>query len=98
MNKSIQMGLWDVCSSRHGGNEQSQEANRRIEESGAKARMREEILYMIGESKWGLSCREAASILDTGLNNISGRFTELKRDSLIEKVSVRDNSGVYVRT
>lgn len=45
----------------------------------------------------GVSCKELASMWGVGSNEISGRFTELKRDfDCIRQVDRRQGAGVYV--
>lgn len=71
----------DICASRHGGNQQSQAANTRTN----KQRDAEEILGLMefGKSE-DYTCREASEILKMPYTTASARFSDLKRDGLIE--------------
>lgn len=85
----------DICQRKHQGNEESVAAFERA--SNAMPKQRAEILRLIRNAEnRGMTCKEAAEALKVGMNHISGRFSELKRDRLIEQIGSRDNSGVYV--
>lgn len=85
--------LFDICRNRHKGNEESHKANLRVN----KKLQRERVLSAIRNAgPVGLTCRELAELWDVGMNTISGRFSELKRDGLIRKDSVRNGCAVVV--
>ena len=86
----------DICKSRHGGNENSVKANEKLGLN--KAKMRIAVFIQIGVAKDGLSCKELAKLWGVGMNVISGRFTELKKEGRIEKIGSRENSAVYQLT
>ena len=83
----------DICARKHRGNAQSVAANETAKPT--KARQRERVLQackMFG----GVTCRELADLWRVGMNQISGRFSELKREGLIEKVGTRKGCGIYM--
>ena len=91
----------DVCANRHGGSPESRAAFR--EHYGAFSKQRGVILAMVRRAGAnGLTCKEAAAELDVGMNQISGRFSELKfnhdifvvRD-VANKVVRRDGCAAY---
>ena len=92
-NASTGLELWDICASKHGGNPESQAANRRI--SAVKTKQRQAVLDAITASRTGLTCRELALQWCVGMNTISGRFSELKADGQIQKTGVRDGCAVF---
>jgi len=74
----------DICSNKHGGDLFSVMAFDRIKAHLSKARR--EVLDAIAQAgDRGLTCAECAQVLGRGMNAISGRFTELKRDGLIRR-------------
>ena len=87
---------YDVCSNRHRGNELSEAAN---PSHSAKSRDRQVILNLMREHG-SLTCDEACAVLHRNPNEISGRFSELKRDAMIRRVGTRPTrtgslAGVY---
>ena len=94
--------LWDICAQKHGGSPESQDANRRTarHRSVQQARVREAIRAAGPD---GMTCKELAEQWGVGMNRISGRFSELKRDGRIIRARDirgnpirRDGSGAYV--
>jgi len=94
------MSETDICQNKHQENAQSMAAFNVVAKSIAKRRG--EVLRIIKEAgEKGATVHEAAHLMDTHPNNISGRFTELKRDNIIEQKGKRptpsgSNAGVYV--
>lgn len=85
----------DICKSRHKGNTESEAAFDKAKDT--IPHQRQKVFEAIRlRSKKGLTCKELADLWAVGMNAISGRFSELKRDGLIEKVGVRNGCGVYV--
>lgn len=77
----------DICANKHGGDLFSVMAFDRIKANLTKARR--EVLAAIERSgDKGLTCAECAQVLGRGMNAISGRFTELKRDGLIRRSTI----------
>lgn len=83
----------DITANRHGGNEQSDAAFESILESLSETKRR---VLAACFRPGGVSCRELAEEWEVGLNVISGRFSQLKRDNLIVKHEVRDGSAAYI--
>jgi hypothetical protein len=52
--------------------------------------------YVESAGQHGATCREVAEFMETGMNAISGRFTELKANERIEKIGVRNGCAVYI--
>lgn len=86
----------DITSNRHGGNEQSQLAFERVRDELPQMRARVLRAIRIEPDGVGWTCRELANCWEIGMNAISGRFTELKRDGLIKKQGTRDGCAVWV--
>lgn len=85
----------DICTNRHLGNEESVAAFDRMAASLSTARSK--VLSAIAHAgTYGITAKELASSWNVGLNCISGRFSELKKASLILKVGVRESSGIYI--
>lgn len=85
----------DVCAGRHGGSPESRAAFR--EHRGSFSESRARVLGLIRDSGAdGLTCKEAARILGVGMNQISGRFSELKMEPS-RIVVARDAKGRPVR-
>lgn len=85
----------DITENRHGGNEQSAAAFEKIVKS--LPSMRRIVFDAIAHAgKEGLTCKELARAWGCGMNEISGRFTELKRDKRIHRIATREGSGVMV--
>ena len=87
--------LWDACASKHKGNSESRAANLKANHS--KAQDRERVLEAC-RRPGGVTCKELAAEWEVGMNNISGRFTELKAKNLIQKIGTRDGSAVMTPT
>lgn len=91
--------LFDICANRHRGNEESVQANQ--DTSRIKSRQRERVLDEIRlAGSRGCSVDELAARFDTNPNNLSGRFSELKKLGLIFKIGTRptrtgSSAGVY---
>jgi predicted ArsR family transcriptional regulator len=88
--------LFDICARKHGGNPESQEANRRVSQSKENDRMK--ILEHLKVNP--MTVDEVAMYWDTTPNAVSGRFSELKKMGLIKKVGTRPTrsgspAGVY---
>ena len=84
----------DICRGRHGGNEESENANK-VAEPG-KNETRERVFHAVVAAKDdGLTCKELATRWGLGMHQISGRFSELKRDGRIEKIGTRNRCEVY---
>jgi len=91
----IQLGLFDVTAGRHGGNVESAAAYARLKPR--QYAQRDMVYdYIARADRIGITCRELAEMLDVGMNQISGRFTELKATGRIVKAGVRDGCAVYV--
>lgn len=85
----------DICKSRHRGNTESDAAFDKTKD--AIPHQRQKVFDAIQKRpKLGFTCKELAEMWGVGMNAISGRFSELKRDGMIVKVGVRDGCGVYV--
>lgn len=81
----------DICINRHKGNEQSKQANRRVK----KQRDKNTILKFIQDNGTGYS-KQLAAIMGKGLNQISGRFSELKEDDFIEPALNKDGDEIVI--
>lgn len=93
------MSEQDICANRHQGNEQSTEAFERIKK-GLSGRRAGVLLLIHNAGTTGLTTHEAAELLGTTPNAVSGRFSELKKGGLIEQVGKRltptgSSAGVY---
>lgn len=81
----------DICFNRHGGNEQSNAANKMADKDNDRAL----VLKFITEHKTAHS-KQVARYLGKQLNQISGRFSELKADGLIVETGGRsEGCAVY---
>jgi hypothetical protein len=81
----------DICSNRHGGNEQSQAANNRNKQH--REAQRRQVYELIKQSP--RTMKEVAEAMGVQLNTVSGRGSELKQRSLIEPTGeVRGGSAV----
>ena len=69
----------DICINKHKGNEQSKAANKTVR----KQKDKNFIFDYIQQHGSGYS-KEIARVMQKGLNTISGRFSELKEEGLIE--------------
>ena len=85
-----QADMFDICASRHGGNEQSREAN---PDQSVKGADRAQVFNLIRYSN-GITSKEIAKAMGRGLNCISGRISELKRKQKIAVNGSRDGCGI----
>jgi len=87
--------LFDICYGRHQGNPESRAAFER--HAPHRARQRARVLESIrAAGATGLTCRELSKAWGCMMNQVSGRFSELKAMGLVRKVGVRDGSGVCI--
>ena len=84
--------LDDICRKRHGGNENSEAANEKAAPN--KASQRAKVFAAI-KTEGSLTCRELAERWGVGLNQISGRFSELKKQGKIYQSGRRNGCGVW---
>ena len=76
----------DICANRHGGVDTSVQADSRVK----KEHDRRLILgYVQASREYGITLDEACVVLERNPNEISGRFTELAKDSLIIATNMR---------
>lgn len=88
---------FDITQNRHGGNLQSEFAFEKALKSGKLYTDRFRVFEAIRESgSLGITCKELSEQWGVGMNHLSGRFSELKRDNKIKQIGRRKNSGVYV--
>jgi DNA-binding transcriptional ArsR family regulator len=74
--------LFDICAERHGQNQESAEANERIEPF--KGSLREEVLRFVQERRdRGATTEEISRGLDLPYTTASARISELKRLGLV---------------
>jgi hypothetical protein len=86
--------LFDICSRKHGGNIHSRAANERA--APCKATQRAAVfMEVVASDDAGLTCRELASRWGVDMNQISGRFSELKAGGLIAQSGRRGKCGVW---
>lgn len=92
----------DITARRHGRNPESMEAFAGVQDKlpEARAKVLEEIR---GAGVRGMTCKELAAEWGVGMNTVSGRFSELKRDGLIVprygedgRPMKREGSTVYI--
>ena len=103
MNALAGLPLFDICQNRHGGNAESAAAFARVARShSAKCEAVYSAICEAGPD--GLTCKELAARWGVGMNEISGRWTDLKAAERIERVLGRDGkpvsrngSGAYKR-
>jgi DNA-binding MarR family transcriptional regulator len=85
----------DICANNHQGNTDSVKAHEKIKESLPRKRKMILSLFLSGE----YTPKQVARMTMVQLNTISGRFTELKADELLEKTGDRvDGSAVLKLT
>jgi predicted transcriptional regulator len=82
----------DITENKHGGNANSTAAFETIENQ-LKPRQREVHSCIFWSN--GVTCKEIADTLATGMNAISGRLTELKAMGKIKVVGRRDGCAIY---
>jgi len=94
------MDRTDICKNRHQGNPQSVAAFEGMKKT--VTHRREQVRQAIeAAGHHGATVHEVAEQMATHPNNISGRFSELKRDELIEQIGRRptpsgSSAGVFV--
>jgi hypothetical protein len=89
--------LIDPCAVKHGGNEQSREANKKNLHHRTVQRQR--VLDAITQSPSGLTMKELAAQWGVQFSSISGRGSELKKMGLLETTGeVRAGSAVLQAT
>jgi DNA-binding CsgD family transcriptional regulator len=96
MSSQLQIGLFDVCARKHGGNKQSVVANLRIE---PHKQTRRERIYarLILAGTHGMTTKELAQVEGLELHKVSGRASELLAMERIYRTNaVRDNGSVLV--
>lgn len=79
--------LFDICETRHGGNEQSKAAN---PGASSKAKDRAAILEALRKAPAGLTCDELEQRLGLSHQSASARCAELKAERLVEIVGTRE--------
>jgi predicted transcriptional regulator len=82
----------DITQNKHGGNANSKAAFGGIKDE-LKPRQREVYLYIICAN--GITCKDIAEAMNTGMNAISGRLTELKAMGKIKVTGRRDGCAIY---
>lgn len=94
MEKPAPLPLFDITANRHQGNAESREAFKKI---GRLAFNDRQLVYqrIHQAGAAGVTVKEVAQGMGVQINQISGRFTELKAAGLIRKVAVRDGCGAY---
>ena len=92
----MKLELWDICASRHRGSPESVAANKRA--SFTKLDDREAVFAEVDSSgQHGVTLKEVARKWGRDMNQISGRFTELRRDKRITKTTRRrEGCAVYI--
>jgi len=95
----------DYCGEKHGGNAESEAAFDRLVESGALREMQAVVLGAVESAgPDGITCKELALALGKGMNELSGRFSELCAKHMIRRketfggrdTSRRDGCAVWV--
>lgn len=88
--------LSDVCSRKHGGNQQSELSNARIHSR--KEIDRDRILKLAeARGSYGITVKEVAAAFGKFPNCVSGRLTELKNETLLEpNGEEREHSAVLI--
>lgn len=83
--------LFDVTARKHGGNEQSQNAN---PSPASKAKSREMVFNVLNiRGHRGATCREISQVLNRPMHAISGRITELIAEGRARKSAWRNRDG-----
>jgi hypothetical protein len=81
----------DVCQNRHMGNEQSVAAHEKHKESRPQARL--EVYWWFASQTEPKSCENAAESIGWGINRMSPRITELKRDRWLKQAGIGRTRG-----
>ena len=84
----------DITSNKHGGNAESVSAFETIERT--LANRQNDVLSAFLSHPSGMTSKEVAEWLESPLNAISGRISELKAMGKIQQIGRRDGCGVYV--
>ncbi len=87
--------LFDICERKHGGNAESVAAFAQIADTLPEQRRRVYEL-ILSKGEYGATAQECADAFGVGINCVSGRLSELKRDGLIARVGTRNGGGVCV--
>ena len=93
----------DYCGERHGGNAESEAAFDALVDSGECELQEARVLALVTQAgAVGITCKEAAVVMETHSNNISGRFTalharhEIRRKETDGAVWRRDGAAVWI--
>jgi len=81
-----QTTIFDVCSNRHGGNENSLEARKR---TNAEQDRRRILAYIQSQGAEGATADQISLALGIIMNTVSGRCTELKAAGLVDTAGKR---------
>ena len=84
----------DIASNKHGGNANSAVAYETIAHT--LANRQNDVLGAFLRHPNGMTSKEVAEWLESPLNAISGRISELKAMGKIQQIGRRDGCGVYV--
>lgn len=84
----------DITSNKHGGNAESIASYETILEN--LANRQNDVLSAFLRHPNGMTSKEVAEWLESPLNAISGRISELKAMGKIQQIGRRDGCGVYV--
>lgn len=84
----------DITSNKHGGNAESVAAYKTIAHT--LANRQNDVLSAFLRHPSGMTSKEVAEWLESPLNAISGRISELKAMGKIQQVGRRNGCGVYV--
>jgi len=89
--------LVDVTLSKHGGDEMSSQANKRI--AATKETLRQEIYqFALASGDRGITVKDVVSVLRIAINTAAPRLTELKRDGFLQvkEGARRDECSVLI--
>lgn len=79
-----QLSLFDICQNNHGGHENSEEANKRIQPR--KFSLREQIVFHLRFYPKGQTCEQIEQALNVSHQTISARISELKAGGKIRVI------------
>ncbi len=82
----MQLGLFDICRRKHGGNAQSEGANMSV--SSSKHVQRSQILGEI-QARGGATCDELEQALALSHQTCSARCSELLKEGAVKRIGVR---------
>jgi hypothetical protein len=92
----FQLPTQDISARRHGGDENSRAAHDRMLKQGRLAAQQGRVLEAIRQAgQRGLTCMELAKLWSVGMNQISGRFTELLKSGKIRRTAKRGGGWVH---